>query len=154
MKSRICGICGKEWTPSNTGEAKRKDCCCNSCYPLYRKAVLLYHAALYRATQQSLPFSITIKDVYERLQHPCPRTGVQFVIDGSGRNYRDRHPYAPSIDKIKAELGYTPENIQVVCWWYNLSKALFTDEEVYNLCQKVVSLSDTGLVLPVTPLTI
>ncbi len=138
MKPRICGVCGTEWTPANTGAAKRKDKCCDSCYPRYRKAVNLLASAQYRANQRGVEFSLSLSDINERLKHPCPRTGVEFVLGSTGRNYKDRHPFTPSIDRINPDRGYVPDNIQVVCWWYNLSKALFTDEEVLILCQKVV----------------
>ena len=46
-------------------------------------------------------------------------------------------------NKINPSLGYTKENCQVVCWWYNVSKQTFTNEEVLWLCKRVVSVSET-----------
>ena len=68
----------------------------------------------------------------------CPKTGLQFNIIEKGKNYRDRHPLTPSIDKIDPMMGYTEDNIQIVCWWYNLAKSRLTDQEVLELCKAVV----------------
>ncbi len=48
----------------------------------------------------------------------------------TGKNIRTRHPNSPSLDQINPQGGYTTDNVQVVAWWYNVSKQQFTDEEV------------------------
>lgn len=38
----------------------------------------------------------------------------------------------PTIDKIDSGKGYTKDNCRIVCWWFNLTKSIYTDEQVYT----------------------
>lgn len=73
-------------------------------------------------------FSITSEQVIE-LCAPmtCSVTGLPLLWkwDGTGKN-----PWAPSIDRIDNSRGYTPDNIRVVCWIFNLSKSTWDDAVV------------------------
>lgn len=72
-----------------------------------RPAVFLLHKAKERATKFSLPFSIVEADV--QVPEFCPILNVKLVIN-KGTN----GPDSPTLDRIIPELGYTPENIQVI----------------------------------------
>lgn len=133
---RICLDCGIIWCPTTGGAGKRSYC--EKCYPRYRQAYNLLSAARYRASDD---FDLDFSFVFERLKEPCPRTGFNFVI-GSGSNYQNRHPQTPSIDKIDPSGGYTKDNVQIVCWWYNCAKQRYTDDEVLQFCRAVVDSSD------------
>lgn len=65
-------------------------------------------------------------------------TGVRLTILESGKNYLTRNPNSPSLDKIDPHKGYTRDNVRLVCWWYNVSKQQFSDEEVIRYCQLVI----------------
>ena len=99
-----------------------------------------------------MDFNLDLDWLYKRLYF-CERTGIEFNIGYNGSNYSDRDLRTPSIDKINPELGYTKDNCQIVCWWYNVSKQRFTDEEVIELCRKVVDFYDTNHVKIVEVLT-
>ena len=110
--------------------SKRKSGICDPCYPAYRKAENLFAAARWRANSKDLPFDLTIPFILEHLRKPCPKTGKEFNLGKTGSSYSNRDLYCPSVDKINPSLGYTKDNVQIVCWGYNVAKQRFTDEEV------------------------
>jgi len=62
----------------------------------------------------------------------CERTGIKFeLVHGSVR-----HPYGPSVDRIDANGFYSDENVQIVCWAYNVGKAEMTDEKYHEYLLK------------------
>lgn len=64
----------------------------------------------------------------------CPKTGIKLCV------YEDtlKHMDTPSVDRIIPELGYVKGNIQIVCFWYNVTKLCWTEAEVYQMCRNVV----------------
>jgi hypothetical protein len=127
----LCKFCSSELS-------KRKSGACDTCYPAYRKAENLFAAARWRANNKSLPFDLTIPFIFEHLQRPCPKTGKSFNLGKSGSSYSDRDLYCPSVDKINPYLGYTQDNVQIVCWGYNVAKQRFTDEEIIEFWKSTV----------------
>ena len=89
----------------------------------------LWHRIKLRATESTIPCTITLQEIIEKLEATngiCPATGDLFNYDLIGT----ANPYSPSLDQIVPGLGYTIENTQIVCWWYNAAKGdWFTDEE-------------------------
>jgi len=100
------------------------------------RSVQLFHSAKQRAKKNRLPFTITKQMVYDRL---VALNGIAEVIPdsfdftalGDGR----QNPYAPSIDQKIPGQGYTPENFQIVVFWYNRVKGSSTDEEALTILQ-------------------
>lgn len=133
-----CEQCGRDWV-AYTGKARRLKSLCDVCYPTYRVAYSLYHASLHRANKSGLEFDLTVEDIYEKIIGGyCPKTGFAFEVEDRGSDYSNRSPYAPSIDKIDPSKGYTKDNTQIVCWWYNAAKGRYTDKEVLTLCMNVI----------------
>lgn len=112
---------------------------CENCYPVYRQAVNLLASSQYRAKVLGIENDLSVEWIQERLCKPCPKTGFTFVLLHKGnKGYGNKHPHSPSCDKINPTLGYTKNNVQIVCWWYNCAKQRFSDEEVLSLCKAVV----------------
>lgn len=87
------------------------------------RAKRLVNAARCRASGE---FSITAEWVKERIERGvCEATDLPFDLGefpGSAKN-----PFAPSIDRIDSNKGYTTDNVQVVAWIYNLMKGQLPD---------------------------
>lgn len=81
-----------------------------------------------RARQRGLEFSITRSDL--PLPECCPCCGlkmnVRTEVTGSG------HPYlrCPTIDRFDCALGYTPGNVNIICWRCNEIKRTATEQEL------------------------
>ena len=136
---RICIQCGTPWQRKG-GSGRRNVELCDKCYPTYRSAYSLYHASKLRSQEKGIEFDLTVELIHGLiLKGMCPRTGFKFEIENKGSDYSNRSPYTPSIDKINPSKGYTKDNIQVVCWWYNFAKQRYTDREVLELCKAVVN---------------
>jgi len=103
-----------------------------------RVATTIYYACRGRAAKQNLPFDLDIEWVYDRLGF-CEVTGIPLNIrktyekEKKKGDYSDRPINGPSVDKIVPANGYLKSNCRVVCWWYNLSKSIWSDEEILNI---------------------
>lgn len=129
-----CVDCGEMFDRPHAGKRTR----CDSCYEIYRQVYNLYHSVKNRAATSGLDFDITEEWIRNGVEQGCPMTGESFVI-GNGSNYGNRHPLTPSVDKIDPDKGYTQDNCRVVCWFYNLAKARWNDEDVIALCKKIAA---------------
>tara|TARA_R100000315_G_C5233914_1_gene145005 strand:- start:1823 stop:2689 length:867 start_codon:yes stop_codon:yes gene_type:complete len=116
-----------EYTPSklnkeiNPGALTKKD---------YQKRMFL--AARGRAKSKGLPFTLNEEDVV--IPDKCPVFGID--IDVGAAKYA---PNIPSIDRVVPELGYTKENIRIVCYRANRLKNNASFEElelIYNWMKK------------------
>ena len=136
-KQRLtCSCCGSVF--KYTAHNKRTENFCSSCYPLYRRAYSMLIQVKARSKKLNLPFNLTTDFIVNELKKGfCPKTGIEFTIDNNGKGWGNRKVSTPSVDKIDPSKGYTIDNVQIVCWWYNLAKATFTDQEVIELCKKV-----------------
>lgn len=66
----------------------------------------------------------------------CEATGIVFDFDRPKSTIKN--PYSPSVDRIDSSKGYTRENTQIVIWQYNLMKGELTEQELLELCHKVI----------------
>ncbi len=134
-----CPICSNQFFKI---KGRTKATSCTDCYSKYRSLYSLLSSAKYRAQEKDLEFNL---DITWAIAQPskCPHTGIELTYTNNGKNYANRVPSTASIDKINPLGGYTKDNCEIVCWWYNCAKQQFTTEQVYNLCKAVVDTSDT-----------
>lgn len=101
------------------------------------RAQTLYRGALRRDPNATLTLDHIISMIERGV---CPITGMSFVLIANHRanGKTAMHPYAPSIDQIEANGGYTNENTRVVIWQYNWMKGQLTDDEMLIICHAVV----------------
>ena len=101
------------------------------------RAAKLRSNAAYRARKKGLPCTITtdwVEDMIER--NACEATGLPFDLRPDP--YRRRNPYAPSLDRIRNDEGYTPENTKVVITGYNIMRNEMSEQEMLLLCTAVL----------------
>ena len=90
------------------------------------------------ARRRKIGFYITTDDVVPALETGvCQMTGLPFCLD-KPNNGASTHPYAPSIDRIDSNKGYTKDNIRIVLWAVNAATNQFTDKEMLPILKAMV----------------
>lgn len=136
--NKPCKLCGSTFLAKGGGGRRVR---CDVCYPIFRQARTLYYSILNRTKKSKLECDLTPDFIEQNLRLPCSKTGKKFVLypELKSRNYSNREPYSASIDRIDNNRGYTKDNVQFVCWIYNLCKNNWTDKEVLDFCQTLVN---------------
>jgi hypothetical protein len=106
---------------------------CNECdnkkrqkwYQNDPRAVMRLSAKV-RAKQNGLAFNLKIEDIV--IPDICPILGIPLFTGN-----RNQHENAPTLDRIKPELGYVKDNIRVVCWRVNRIRNDATLDELKKL---------------------
>lgn len=89
-----------------------------------------------RAKEQGVPFDITRDDI--AIPDVCPVLGI--TLHRVRATYRTRAA-APSIDRIRPELGYVRGNIRVISHRANLLRNRATAEELTLVAQDAIRLA-------------
>ena len=153
-----CHICGKYFPEEvfhkkgGTKIRNNRDTRCPKCKAEQNKAkrkeysneeklnaILLsrFHGAKTRATKYNIPFNLTLKDIYsiwEQQKGLCAISKLPMTFD----LYQGRTFTNVSIDQINPHLGYTKENIQLVCMTVNQMKSDMSIEELYMFCEAII----------------
>ena len=107
------------------------------------RAYTLHHNSEVRARRLKVAFSLSVEWIAERIKRGhCEATGIPFDVSPS-KWIRKTMPLRPSLDRIDSTLGYTPDNVRVVCLIYNLCKNTFSHEDVIAFAT-AVSVKSTG----------
>jgi hypothetical protein len=105
------------------------------------RALHMYHSVLKGAKQRDIGFELSQAWFKEKIKDGiCEVTGIPLVltyddnlaVKSKGQN---RHPFAPSVDRIDSNLPYTEDNCKMVISIYNTCKGSFTDESVEIFCK-------------------
>lgn len=103
----------------------------------------LLHGAKTRAKKKGFAFSLTNQDIEDMMvkgDMKCSLTGLSMNLESSGR--KKANAFKCSLDRIDSNLGYTLDNVRLVCWAVNQMKADRTDEEFafwINILSKTIS---------------
>ena len=96
------------------------------------RASMLRNRCKQRAKIYNKDFNLSIEKIIELLKTGiCAKTNISLIMDDSKYN-----PYAPSIDRIDNNKGYTDDNIQITCMIYNFCKNQFTEIQVDDFIKK------------------
>lgn len=85
---------------------------------------------------RNIIFTLTDEWCAARWTGKCELTGVSFRANPAGRG---PFPFSCSLDKIKPELGYTPENCRFILWGCNGLKGSGTDEDMYAIAKALMA---------------
>lgn len=92
-----------------------------------------------RSKKKNLDFNLDLEYLLPLIKPMiCNKTGVKLVRGFNGYLEKGYKPNLLSIDKINPLLGYTKGNVQIVCWWYNVCKQNWTEEEVIIYAKKLI----------------
>lgn len=105
-----------------------------------KPALSMLYRVRHAAKKQGLACSLTEAWIEQRLNTAvCEVTGLPLVTkDYKPGDQGNRDFFAPSLDRINNNAGYTPSNCRLVCWGYNLVKSNYTDREVLAFSTAVV----------------
>ncbi len=116
----------------------------------------LVRAIKWRAKEKGLDYDLDEGQILERFKKgTCEKTNLHFDLRLVGRGKRSA--FTPSIDRIDSKRGYTMDNVQVVCLFYNLMKSNFTEVEVNKAIKALRRRSNATVLLdriPVKPIQI
>ena len=145
---RYCPKCGVKLTYGRRDACLKRHnagCLCKSCGQSKRAGVI--HTGTHRevrrsvfaqvqraAEMRSLPFEITIDDVADLLV----RQGGTCAFTGEPISF-NQAPITGSVDRIDNDLGYTPDNIQLVSKQINMLRGPLTIERFKELCKLVAN---------------
>jgi hypothetical protein len=107
----------------------------------YGRLYDMFSAARTRATKKNLEFDLTPDFVFEMYNNQnglCSLTGLKLDTQLKLNNV-NYNPYAPSLDRIDANKGYTKENVRVVSVIANLSLNGFGDVVFDEMCRSYVN---------------
>lgn len=97
----------------------------------------LMHSAKYSSAKRGLVYSLDENWRAAQQMKLCAVTGVPFDF-GPPPPGLTRNPWAPSLDRRDSAKGYTPENVQIVCWAYNAAKAEWSEDVLLKLARAIV----------------
>lgn len=94
----------------------------------------LWRKAKDRSEKKNIPFTIQIEDVI--IPNVCPILGIKLEF---GKNIPTGS--SPSLDRVKPELGYTPDNIVVISHRANMLKSNGNAQEHLKIAKFLINFS-------------
>ena len=90
------------------------------------RASHMWLGARNRAKDKNLDFNLSKSAIVFKIEHGfCEVTGLKFELNQNQATFQN--PYAPSLDRIDSNKGYTDENVRVVL--YAVNRALGEEGE-------------------------
>lgn len=89
-----------------------------------------------RAKKVNREFTITLADLetlWLRQEGRCALTGAPLALlaTDAGEHF--------SVDRIRNQHGYTPDNVQLVTTWANMAKGTLSEQDFLAACRSVVT---------------
>ncbi len=100
------------------------------------RLVQLMRQAKNRALKNNLLYDLDIKfllELWNKQNGKCILTGIDFILERS--EIYNSEPFAPSIDKINPKLGYTKDNVRLVCVAINYALNEFGEDIFKQICK-------------------
>lgn len=81
-----------------------------------------------------------IKALFVKQRGKCAVSGIDFTLDALNEDDKRSRAFAPSIDRINNHVGYTSDNIRLVCRIANYAMNTWGDEALLKLSLSVVAM--------------
>lgn len=129
-RRHICNAC-------NTERQRKHDVALSDNKKLIKCLRFRFLGARDRAFKKQIPFNVELEDLinlWNKQRGLCALSGIKMTFElKMGRTSTN-----VSIDKINKDLGYTKDNIQLVCMACNQMKSDLSETEMYQFCKNVV----------------
>lgn len=100
------------------------------------RARQMVNGAKCRAKRDGISFNVCVEQIHMLvLLGRCQKSGIPFDLLPPENGYTN--PFAPSLDRIDARLGYEPDNVQVVCNMFNMGKSDHHELDFIAMCVAV-----------------
>ena len=101
-----------------------------------KEVIRLFAGWRQNAKTRGHDFFITREDVLSKLREQrylCAVSSMPFSLARHKNEKTKRRPYAPSVDRINSNIGYSVDNIRVVCVCVNLAMQDWGDEVITRM---------------------
>ena len=122
------------------------------------RAGVLCRSSKQSAKLLNVPFDLTKEWIKEKLDRGCCEvTGIPFDLSNRNPGSRKKgagnvQKYAPSLDRLNPQGGYTKDNVRLVVWMYNVGKQNYTHNELVEFAHILVqSQIKAGTFCPIQP---
>jgi len=88
-----------------------------------------------RSKKLNMKHDLDYNWLLENTPDKCPKCGIPLDYDMNIK----MNPFAPSIDRIDSNKGYTKDNCIMVSWMYNCGKNCYTEETLYTVCKAFIN---------------
>lgn len=105
--------------------------------PWLAKNLLKKHSV--SARHRKIEFYLTMEDIeqlFARSKGKCELTGIPFSFEKSGG--RGVRIWYPSVDRINSLLGYTPDNVRLVCIAVNYAMNEFGEDVLFKIARGLI----------------
>lgn len=148
-----CPKCDRDKHPEEFARSKAKtsgrNVICKECSRAYSKwhrsqpkgrAKSMWETSRKRATEKGWEFTLTPEWIEERLiAGRCQATGIPLELVAAEGDTIHFRPWTPSLDRTDGTGGYTPDNVQVVCWMYNQAKGVSNHAAVVRMAEHLIN---------------
>lgn len=90
-----------------------------------------------RSKQYSLSFDLDktfLNELFMKQQNKCALTKIDFIYEAENVSVTHKRPFAPSLDRINSQKGYTKDNVRIVCIIVNFALCEFGDDAFHKMC--------------------
>ena len=156
MDTQVCASCAKKLPRKNfeeinhpkgfylraictsckTQSANRKKSATPEAYLKHLYSQLKYSR---KKNNPELGWGIETQDLIDRWQMQKGRCALSNILMTYAKDGGGKKEFNVSIDRISPHVGYTPGNIQLVCYRVNLMKHTLPEEELYWWCKNIVT---------------
>jgi hypothetical protein len=80
-----------------------------------------------------------LKELWEKQRGICPISKWLLALPKNTNGWAESHWWNASLDRIDNNIRYRQGNVRFIAVMANLGRARFSDEELYEFCDAVVS---------------